>query len=67
MDQQTAKIKSRPVARNPQWGAVLGVWGRIPQQPEANGVLGAKPPVAGGTKSVGGAPSAQKFCIFLQK
>ena len=29
-------------------GAVLGVWGRSPQPPEANGGLGAKPPAAGG-------------------
>ena len=39
----------RHVARNSQWGgAVLGVWGRSPQPPEANGGLGAKPPTAGG-------------------
>ena len=29
-------------------GAVLGVWGRSPQPPEANGGLGAKPSAAGG-------------------
>ena len=34
--------------------AILGVWGRSPQSPEARG-LG------------GGAPSVRKFCIFLQK
>ena len=32
----------RRVARNSQWGAVLGVWGRSPQPPEANGGLGAQ-------------------------
>ena len=43
---------SRRVARNLQWGGgVLGVW----EQPtEARG-------------PGGGAPSARKFCIFLQK
>ena len=35
-------------------GAILGVWGPRPQPPKARG-------------SEGGAPSAQKFCIFLQK
>ena len=40
---------TRRVARNSQWGgAVLGVWGRSPQLPEANGGLGAKPPASGG-------------------
>ena len=34
------------------WG--LGVWGQSPQPPEARG-------------SRDGAPSARKFCIFLQK
>ena len=33
----------RRVARNSQWGAVWGVWGRSPQPPEANGGLGANP------------------------
>ena len=28
---------TRRVARNSQWGAVLGVWGRIPQLPESGG------------------------------
>ena len=52
------------------WGRSLqppkanGGWGRRPQLPEAEG-LEAKPPEARG--SGGGAPSAQKFCIFLQK
>ena len=36
--------KSRRVARNSQWGAVLGPWGRSPQPLEANGGLGTKPP-----------------------
>ena len=44
----------------------MGVWGRSPQLPEAGG-LGAMPPAAGGTGVGGGAPSARKFCIFLQK
>ena len=35
-------------------GAILGVWGFCPQPPKAQG-------------SGGRAPSAQKFCIFLQK
>ena len=62
-------------------GAVWGVWGWSPQPPEANGGVGAKPPAAGGWVGVWGqspqsseargcggeAPSAQKFCIFLQK
>ena len=38
----------RRVARNSQWSAVLGVWGRSPQPPEANGDVNAKPPAAGG-------------------
>ena len=58
-------------------GAVLGVWGRSPHPPKANGGLGAKlpaagglwgkPPAAGGTEVMGRSPSARKFCIFLQK
>ena len=46
-------VPIRRVARNSQWGAVLGVWGRSPQPPEAKGVrgrrfggLGAKPTAA---------------------
>ena len=35
-------------------GGCSGVWGQSPQPPEARG-------------SGGGAPSARKFCIFLQK
>ena len=42
------------VARNSQWGAVLGGWGQSSQPSEARG-------------SGGGAPSDRKFCIFLQK
>ena len=34
-------------------GVVLGVWGQSPQPPEEQGFGG-------------GAPSARKFCIFLQ-
>ena len=60
-------------------GLCLGVWGRSPQPPEANGGLGAKPQpleagglgakprAAEGSGSGDGAPSAQKFCSFLQK
>ena len=60
-------------------GAVLGIWGLSLQTAEAIGGLQAKPqpqeawgprekPQApGGPGSGGGAPSAQKFCIFLQK
>ena len=46
-------------------GAVLRVWGRSPQLPEA-GSLEAKPPAAGGTGVWGRSPSARKLCIFLQ-
>ena len=54
-------VNFKRVARNSQWGSVLGVWGRSPsrcrpmgvwgrspQLPEA-GVLRAKPSAAGGT------------------
>ena len=60
-------VVSRRVARNSQWGGLfggsggfapgcrrLGVWEQSPQPPEAWG-------------SGSGAPSARKFCIFLQK
>ena len=69
-------VEIRRVARNSQWGGCLGglaaaggqwgsggkvpscrrlgVWGQSPQPPEARG-------------SGGGAPSARKFCILLQK
>ena len=59
-------VLRRRVARNLQLGAVLGgggassrrrpmgVWGQSPQPPKTRG-------------SGGGAPSARKFCIFLQK
>ena len=53
-DTYKASITSRRVARNSQWGAVWGVWGQSPQPPETRG-------------TGGGAPSARKFCIFLQK
>ena len=42
---------AQPEIRN--GGAVLGVWEQSPQPPEARGFGG-------------GAPSARKFCIFLQ-
>ena len=52
-------------------GAVLGVWGRSSQPPEANGGLGAKqrakPPAAGGTGAWGRSPSARKFWAFFAK
>ena len=52
---------SRRVARNSQWGgAILGVWGRSPQPPEANGGLGAKPPATGGWGFGGKAPSRRR-------
>ena len=55
------RLLSRRVARNSQWGgAVLGVWGRSPQPPEANGGLGAKPPAAGGWGFGGKAPSRRR-------
>ena len=54
----------RRVARNSQWGAVLGFWGRSPQPPDANGGRGrsTQPPEAGGSGA-----SARKFCIFFAK
>ena len=48
------------VARKSLWGAVLGVWGRSPQPPEANGGLGAKPAAAGGCGSGGKTPSRRR-------
>ena len=39
---ETAVRISKRVARNSQWGAVLGVWERSPQLPEAV-CLGAEP------------------------
>ena len=60
-------LQNQALARNSQWGGLfwgsggfapsrrrLGVWGLCPQPPEARG-------------SGGGAPSAQKFCIFFAK
>ena len=47
-------------------GLCLGVWERSPQPPEAGG-LGAKPQPPEARGSGGGAPSARKFCLFLQK
>jgi len=57
-----------------------GGLGRNPQLPEAIGILGVKPPVAGGwgsegqslqlqevTESEGGAPSAGRFLQFFNK
>ena len=44
----------------------MGVWGRSPQLPEA-GVWGQSPQPPEARGSGGGAPSARKFCIFLQK
>ena len=41
-------------------GAVLGVWGRSPQPPEANGGLGAKPPAAESWGFGGKAPSRRR-------
>ena len=59
---------------------MFGGPGAEPQVLEANEGLGVKPPAARGWRSGGkahqvleargsggGAPSAQKFCIFLQK
>ena len=37
-------IPARRVAINPQWGAILGVWGRRSQPPEVNEGLGEEPP-----------------------
>ena len=60
-------------------GAVLGVWGRSPQPPEANGSLGAKPPAAegwglgakppaaGGTEVWGRSPQRSKMLHFFCK
>ena len=50
---------AQPEIRN--GGAVLGVWGRSPQLPEANGGFGAKPPAAGGQWGSGDkAPSRRR-------
>ena len=70
----------RRVARNSQWGAVLGFWERSPQPPDANEGLGAKPPAAGGWGFGGKVPSRRRhgslgaeppalenFAFFLQK
>ena len=67
LSSQHSAPKVRRVARNLQWGGGLfwgsgseiprrrrlGVWKQSPQPPEARGFGG-------------GAPSARKFCIFLQ-
>ena len=50
---RTEMLEAKDQARSQKFamgGAVLGVWGRIPQPPDANGGLGAKPqpPEAGG-------------------
>ena len=52
--------EDKRVARNSQWGAMLGVWGRIPQLPEAIGGLEAKPLAAGDWESGGKAPSRRR-------
>ena len=49
---QTTQARSQKFAMGE---AVLGVWGRSPQPPEANGGLGAKP------------PALENFAFFLQK
>ena len=56
----------RRIARNSQWGAVLGVWRRSPQPPEAGG-LGAKVPAAGGTGVRMWSPQHSKILRFLAK
>ena len=58
-------------------GAVLGVWGRSPHPPKANGGLGAKlpaagglwgkPPAAGGTEVMGRSPQRSKILHFFAK
>ena len=50
----------RRLARNSQWGAVLGVWGQSPQLPKANRGLEAKPPAAKGWGFGGKAPSRRR-------
>ena len=50
----------RRLARNSQWGAVFGFWGRSPQPPDVNGGLGAKPPAAEGWGFGGKAPSRRR-------
>ena len=60
------KRSPRRVARNSQWGANFGVWGRSPQLPEA-GSLGAKPPAAGGTGVLGAEPpTLENFAFFCK-
>ena len=76
-DERVTQARSQKLAMG---GAVLGVWGRSPQPPEANGGLGAKPPAAGGWGFGGKAPSHRRhggvgaeppalenFAFFLQK
>ena len=55
-------IRFRRAARNVQWGGVSGIWGHIPYLPKTEGRRITPPVVVRG-----GAPSAQKFCIFLAK
>ena len=56
----------RRVARNSQWGLFWGYGGWAPPCRRSFGVWGREP-AAGGTGVWGGASSAQKFCISLQK
>ena len=44
----------------------MGVWGQIPQLPEAGG-LGAKPPAARGTGVWGRSPQRSKVLHFFAK
>ena len=72
--------RDRRVARNSQWGAVLGglgaeppvaggQWGSGGEAPSCRrlGVWGQSPQPPEARGSGGGAPSARKFCVFLQK
>ena len=49
------------------WGAVLGVWGRSPQAPEAIGGLGAKAPSRRRYGGLGAEPPAlENFAFFFK-
>ena len=56
--------EGRRIARNSQWGAVLGVVGVEPLPPEANGGLGAEPPATGRWGS-GAEPQRSKILHFF--
>ena len=69
-DRRVANADRRVARKKFTMGGLFGdwgIWGLRPQAPKANGGLGANPPTARGWGFEGKAPSARKFCIFLQK